>query len=215
MMTECNRQQLHFSSLGRRKVTARFDGGHLTSDAGGLLLSEVDKRLGMLERLAACFSDHRNPAAIEHSVRDLLSQRVFALALGYEDLSDHDHLRADPLLALLVGKRDVTGSDRRRSRDRGRALAAASSLGRLELARPDEAASDRYRRIGADTAKLDALLWDLYIEAHDRAPRRVVLDLDATDDPLHGKQEGRFFHGLYDQRQLLCPVLRQPIWPIY
>ena len=200
MMTECNLGQLEFASLGRRKVTARFDGGHLTSDAGGLLLSETDARLGLLQRLADCFVDHRDPRRIEHPVKDLLAQRVYALALGYEDLNDHDALRADPLLALMVGKADVTGQDRSRARDRGRPLASAAALNRLELSHPDRAAADRYRRIGADTGKLDSLLWDLFIEAHDRAPRRIVLDLDATDDPLHGKQEGRFFHGLYVHR---------------
>ena len=197
MMTECNSRQLHFSNSGRRKVTARFDGGHLTSDAGGLLVCETDKRLGLTRRLAACFSDHRNPDLIEHSVRDLIAQRVFALALGYEDLSDRDRLRSDPLPALLVGKADVTGQDRRRLRDKGRALAAASSLGRLGRSRPQEAPTDRYRRIGADSAAMDALLRDLYVEARDQPPRRAVLDLDAADDPLHGRQEGRFFHGYY------------------
>lgn len=197
MMTECNSRQLHFTSLGRRRVTARFDGGHLTSDAGGPLLAEMDRRLGMLERLADCFLDHRDPDLLEHSVRDLLSQRIFTQALGYEDLSDHDLLRSDPLLAMMVGKKDVTGSDRRRLRDRGRALASSSALSRLERSRPEEASTDRYRRIAADTGKMDSLLWDLCIEAHQRAPDRIVLDLDATDDPLHGRQEGRFFHGYY------------------
>ena len=197
MMTECNSQQLHFSNLGRRRVTVKFDGGHLTSDGGGVLLREVDRRIGLLERLAHCFRDHRNQAAVEHPVRDLLAQRIYALALGYEDLNDHDSLRADPLLALLVGKADVTGQNRSRRRDKGRPLASAAALNRLELSRPEEAAADRYKRIGADTARLDRLLWDLYLEAHDRAPQQIVLDLDATDDPLHGKQEGRFFHGYY------------------
>ena len=197
MMTECNFRQLHFSSLGRRQVTAKFDGGYLTSDAGGLLLSETDARMGLLDRLARCFADHRDRRRIEHPVRDLLAQRVYALALGYEDLSDHDLLRADPLLALMVGKADLTGSYRPRPRDKGRALAAASSLNRLELARPQEAASDRYRRIAADTGAMDELLGDLFLEAHRKPPKRIILDLDASDDPLHGKQEGRFFHGYY------------------
>ena len=197
MMTECIPRQLHFAKLGRRKVTASFDGGHLTSDGGGVLLRETDRRLGLLDRLARCFTDHRDPDRVEHSVRDLIAQRVFAQALGYEDLNDHDALRSDPLLAMLVGKGDVTGADRRRRRDRGKPLAAAASLNRLELSRPEDAPAHRYKRIAADHAKLDELLWDLFLEAHDLPPERIVLDLDATDDPLHGKQEGRFFHGYY------------------
>ena len=158
MMTECNRRQLEFSSLGRRKVTVDFDAGHLSSDAGGVLLREVDQRIGLLARLAQCFADHRNQSAIEHPVRDLVAQRIYALALGYEDLNDHNHLRADPLLALLVGKEDLAGGDRRRLRDKGNPLASPSALNRLELSRPDKAPKDRYRRIAANFAQLDDLL---------------------------------------------------------
>ena len=197
MMTECIPRQLHFAKLGRRRVTASFDGGHLTSDGGGVLLGETDKRIGMLDRLSRCFTDHRDPGRIEHSARDLIAQRIFADALGYEDLNDHDSLRADPLLALLVGKADITGADRPRSRDKGRPLASSSALNRLELSRPEDAPTHRYKRIAADTGEMDLLYWDLCIEAHPRPPRRIVLDLDATDDPLHGRQEGRFFHGYY------------------
>ncbi len=175
MMTECNRQQLEFRGLGRRRVTAKFDGGHLTSDGGGVLLREVDARLGLFERLTQCFADHRNPAAIEHSVKDLISQRIYALALGYEDLNDHTALRADPLLALLVGKRDITGADRRRRRDRGSALASASVLNRLELSCPAKAPSDRYKKIAANFGKMDALLADLFLESRRRPPSQIVL----------------------------------------
>ena len=197
MMTECKRQQLEFSSVGRRKVTASFDGGHLTSDGGGVLLGEVDKRIGLLHRLGRCFTDHRNQAAIEHTVEDMVSQRIYALALGYEDLNDHNRLRSDPAMALLVGKADLTGQDRRRRRDKGNPLASASGLNRLELSRADTAPSDRYKKIAANFAGMDALLTDLFLEAHPSPPERIILDLDATDDPLHGNQEGRFFHGYY------------------
>ena len=175
MMTECNQQQLQFWGLGRRRITAKFDGGHLTSDGGGLLLREVDQRIGLLSRLAGCFGDHRSPAAIEHSVADLVSQRIYALALGYEDLNDHNALRSDPALALMVGKRDLTGQDRRRLRDKGKPLASASALNRLELSRPDKAQQDRYRKIAANFSGMDELLCDLFLESHAGPPAQIVL----------------------------------------
>ena len=197
MNTECKPEQLEFQSLGRREVIGRFDGGRITSDGGGLLLREVDQHIGLLDRLAACFTDHRNPESIEHSVRDLVAQRVYGLALGYEDLNDHDDLRKDSTLALLVGKRDLTGERRVRAQDRGNPLAASSTLNRLELGTPESASSDRYKRIAADSEALDRLLVDLFLESYRKPPRKIWLDLDATDDPLHGQQEGRFFHGYY------------------
>ncbi|MEQ8689446.1 MAG: IS1380 family transposase [Pseudomonadales bacterium] len=197
MKTECIPEQLEFHALSKRDVVGRFDGGHITSDGGGLLLREVDLRLGLMDRLAGCFSDHRNPNSIEHSVAALVAQRVYALALGYEDLNDHDHLRADSLLALLVGKHDLTGEHRGRVRDQGCPLAASSTLNRLELSTPESAADDRYKKIAADPDALDRLLVDLFIESYEKPPREIWLDLDATDDPLHGHQEGRFFHGYY------------------
>ena len=197
MTTECNAEQLEFHALGRRDVVGRFDGGRITSDGGGLLLREVDHRLGLLDRLADCFADYRNPNSVEHDVRALVAQRVFGLALGYEDLNDHDALRADSVLALLVGKRDLTGEGRGRERDQGYPLAGSSTLNRLELGTPDRAPSDRYKKIAADAAALDRLLVDLFIDSHEKPPREIWLDLDATDDPLHGHQEGRFFHGYY------------------
>jgi len=197
MTTECIPSQLEFHALGSREVVGRFDGGRITSDGGGLLLREVDRRLGMLDRLAGCFTDYRNPNSIEHGVHSLVAQRVYGLALGYEDLNDHDTLRADSVLALLVGKRDLTGEDRERERDKGNPLAGSSTLNRLELATPESAKVDRYKRVAADPKAFDRLLVDLFIEAHDEAPREIWLDLDATDDPLHGNQEGRFFHGYY------------------
>jgi len=196
-MTECTRDEIRFRAPSRHELVARFDGGDITSDAGCLLLRAADDRLRLIERVASCFTDHRNPLLIEHTVEELVRQRVYGLALGYEDLVDHDELRRDPLLASLVGKRDLKGA-RRHERDQGKALAGSRTLNRLELSVPAVAATDRYRRIGLDQGALDRLLVDLFLGAHKRAPRRIVLDLDATDDPLHGKQEGRFFHGYYN-----------------
>ena len=196
MDTQCTRPSLHFHAFGRRHVTGRFDGGRITSDGGGILLREAELRLGLLERLAGCFTDYRHAGSVEHSVRDLLAQRVYGLALGYEDLNDHEVLRRDPLLALLVGQADLTGQHRMRARDRGTPLAGPSTLNRLELGTPS-GASDRYKRISADTAALDRLLVQLFLEAYTEPPEEIILDLDATDDPLHGQQQGRFFHGYY------------------
>jgi hypothetical protein len=176
-------------------VEAAFDAGHVTSDAGGLLLREIDSSTRMMERIAVCFTDERDPARSEHSVFSLVAQRIYGLALGYEDLNDHDQLRRDPLLAVLVGKVDPTGQDRIRERDRGCALAGKSTLNRLEHSAIER--QDRYHRIAYDTRGLDRLLVDLFLEAYDHPPRQIILDLDATDDPVHGMQEGRFFHGYY------------------
>jgi hypothetical protein len=176
---------------------ARFDGGDITSDAGSMLLRAADDRIRLLDRFAGCFSDHRDPRRVEHTVAELARQRVFGLALGYEDLVDHDDLRRDPLLASLVGKRDPKGAHRG-ARDRGHGLAGSRTLNRLELSTPEAASDDRYRRISLDHDAVDQLFMDVFIESHKRAPKRIVLDLDATDDTLHGMQEGRFFHGYYD-----------------
>ena len=197
MDTECIAQQLEFHALGSRDVVGRFDGGRITSAGGGMLLREIDLRLGLNARLAHCFTDYRNPNSLEHSVRELVAQRIYGLALGYEDLNDHDALRSDSALALLVGKRDLTGSERGRQRDRGHPLAGSSTLNRLELGTPDSAESHRYKKIVADPDALDRLLVDLFLESYEAPPQEIWLDLDATDDPLHGRQEGRFFHGYY------------------
>ena len=183
MHTDCTPTQLGFEGLGRRAVTGRFDGGRLSSDGGGVLLREVDLRLGLMARLGGCFTDYRTPASVEHGVRALVAQRIYGLALGYEDLNDHGALRQDALLALLVGTSDPTGSQRVRARDRGAALASASTLNRLELGRPEAAPASRYHRIVADPQALDALLVDLFVEAHAAPPAELWLDLDATDDP--------------------------------
>ncbi len=194
MQTQCTQIAFEFSKHYRRQVTAQFDGGRISSDGGAVLLREVDRRLGLLDRLAQCFHDQRKPEQIEHSVRELLSQRIYGLALGYEDLNDHDELRRDPLLALLAGKADLIGAKRKREQDRGKALAGKSTLNRLELATDGE---DRYKKVSCDFDAIDELLLTLYVEAHEQQPAEIILDLDVTDTPLHGGQEGRFFHGYY------------------
>ena len=198
METECSQRPLLFHPLGRREVVARFDGGDLSTDAGGLLLREVERHTGIIEQFAACFTDHRSQEQIEHSVGELVGQRVYALALGYEDLNDHDDLRRDPLLAVMVGKKDPTGASRVQARDQDRPLAGKSTLNRLELSRPETAADDRYKKIAVDTEAVDRYLIDVFIQAHAEPPEEIILDLDATDDPVHGQQEGRFFHGYYN-----------------
>jgi hypothetical protein len=219
-MTECIQTSFEFSSELRQQVVARFDGGTITTEAGALLLHKVEQKTGILRQFARCFLDHRDPERTEHSVAELVRQRIYALALGYEDLNDHDQLRADPLLGMLSGKADVEGRQRRRKQDRGKAGAGKSTLNRLELTPADASRKARYKKIVMDTAAVDDLLVDLYIQRQKRAPRRIVLDLDATDDPLHGHQEGRFFHGYYDQycylplyiflgEHLLCVRLRR------
>ncbi|MFQ5700145.1 MAG: IS1380 family transposase [Myxococcota bacterium] len=195
MQTDCSPGQLEFQGFAGRRVQAAFDGGRQTSDAGLLLLREVAERTGLLRRFAGCFTDHRRPELIEHSVGELVSQRVLAQVQGYEDLNDHDTLRDDPLLALASGKRDVVGAERVRRRDRGHALAGKSTLNRLE--RTPAQATGRYHKIVYDGDAIPSVFLDHFLEAHTRPPQRIVLDLDATDDPLHGQQEGRFFHGYY------------------
>ncbi len=197
MTTECNQESFEFHPLNQRQVVGQFDGGAITSDAGGLLLREVEKRTGIIERFAACFRDHRKPAQVEHTVRELVAQRVYALALGYEDLNDHEQLRQDPLLAILAEKADPTGESRVRERDRGKALAGKSTLNRLELTKAAVEVKERYKKIALDQAAVDRLLVEVFLEAHEGPPAEIILDLDATDDPVHGNQEGRFFHGYY------------------
>jgi len=205
-MTQCSRDCFEFEAHFSRDVVARFDGGTMTSDGGALLLRQTDRRLNLLGRLAACFDDRRSPWLISHSVQELVSQRVYGLALGYEDLSDHDQLRQDPLLALLSGKRGL-GEE---------ALAGKSTLNRLELSTQQP---NRYKKIHCRPEAVDQLLTAVFVEAHGAPPERVVLDLDVTDLPLQGHQEGRFFHGYYDEycylplylfagEHLLCARLR-------
>lgn len=188
MPTECSRDFLGFEPVEGRKVVAAFDGGAITSDAGALLLGATDRAIGMMQRFAACFHDERRPHLIEHEVDTLVGQRVFAIALGYEDLNDHDSLRHDPMMAVLAGKLEAR-------RDGCAPLAGKSTLNRLErsVLKPD-----RYRKISHNPTAIRKLLVDLFLESHERPPNEIILDLDATDDPVHGNQEGRFFHGYYD-----------------
>ena len=192
-MTECTPRQLSFGNIGRRDVVASFDAGFLSSEGGVLLLGETEKRIGMFNRLAACFTDRRDPDLIEHSVRSLVAQRVLGLALGYEDLNDHDVLRRDPLLAAVVGEPDILGM-RRGGANAGCALAGKSTLNRLELSTHQE---DRYKKIEAVDGRLDALLLALFVESFGKRPKTLILDVDSTDDPLHGQQEGRHFSRFY------------------
>jgi hypothetical protein len=183
--------------LGSRQVLADFDGGDISSDGGALLLRKTEELTGVIRQFAGCFTDHRNPNLIEHSLEELLAQRVYGLALGYEDLNDHDDLRCDPLLAAVVGKRDPSGESRQRSRDRGKPLAGKSTLNRLELSPVGADKGSRYKKIVCRTRDVERLFVTLFLQAHAQPPERIVLDLDATDDPIHGHQLGRFFHGYY------------------
>jgi hypothetical protein len=194
-MTECNEQKLLFQELGDRKVELDFSGGYLTSDGGAILLRQLESQEGIIGQLADCFIDTRRAEYVEHSVEELLRQRIFGLVMGYEDLNDHDRLRLDPMHALLAGKKDPLGLDRHLERDKGKALAAHSTLNRLELGA--QALDERYKKIQAQPEKIEALLIQRAVKALPRKSREIVLDFDATDDPLHGKQEGAYFHGYY------------------
>jgi hypothetical protein len=188
MPTECIADLFGFEAVDRRRVEASFDGGRMTSDAGALLLSRTARAIGLLDRFARCFADHRDPALIEHEIATLVGQRVYGIALGYEDLVDHDQLRHDPVLAALGGKLSARRSN-------CAALAGKSTLNRLELSRVEPT---RYHKISHDGAAIERLFIDLFLEAHaTTAPPEIILDLDATDDLVHGGQEGRFFHGYY------------------
>jgi hypothetical protein len=207
-MTQCTQSEFEFASHFSRRVVANFDGGAHSSDAGLLLLRELAGKLKLFPRLAQCFTDFRVPDRCEHGVEQMLAQRVLSLAMGYEDLNDHDQLRHDPLLALAAGKRDADP------------LASKSTLCRLEGARQEGCAEDRYKRIRYSQESIDRLLVELFLEAHREAPKQIVLDLDVTDTAIHGHQEGRFFHGFYGHycylplyifcgQHLLCARLRE------
>jgi hypothetical protein len=186
-MTECTQESFEFAAHFSQRVVAQFDGAWMTSDGGGLLLRRTNRKIGLLQRVAAGFRDGRDPARVEQPLPEMLAQRIYGLALGYEDLNDHEQLRHDPLLALLAGKRELEEP-----------LAGKSTLNRMELTpEASAAASHRYRKITYSPEQLDALLVDIFLEAHSAPPAQIVLDLDATDTPLHGEQEARFFHGYY------------------
>ena len=188
MPTECNPALFRFPPVEGRPVVASFDGGAITSDAGALLLGQTDRAIRLTERFAACFADTRTAELVEHQVETMVMQRVVGIALGYEDLNDHDELRRDPVQAVLASKLHAQRSD-------CAPLAGKSTLNRLELSR---VGPTRYHKVSHDPAAIERLFVDLLLDAHEKAPKQIILDLDATDDPLHGNQEGRFFHGYYD-----------------
>lgn len=193
-MTECNATSLPFQPYGRREIVAEFNGEMITSDAGVLLLREANERLRLISRFAECFDDFRNPDQIDHPLEQLLAQRIFGIALGYEDLNDHDKLRHDPLLALACGCEDpatvATGDGRR-------TLAGRNTLNRLELTPSGATETSRYKKIVHHSPKIEAFFVDMFLQLHPKPPEEIVLDVDATDNPLHGHQLGRFFQGYY------------------
>jgi Transposase DDE domain group 1 len=210
MPTKCSSDSFEFAAVEGRRVVAEFDGGSITSDAGALLLGATDRAIKLIDRFAGCFQDRRCPELIEHSVTTLVGQRIYGIALGYEDLIDHDTLRHDPVFSVLVGKLTARRKD-------CASIAGKSTLNRLELSKAEPS---RYHKIGYDGSAIETLFVDLFLEAHRVPPKQIILDLDATDDPLHGHQEGRFFHGYYDcycylplyifcGRHLLCAKLRR------
>ena len=205
-MTECNQSSFGFEASGSREIVARFDGGTISSDGGAFLLRQTDQRLNLLARLAECFLDGRNQEQVEHSILEMLSQRVFGLALGYEDINDHEQLRTDPVFGILAGRAELDEP-----------LAGKSTLNRMELG---AGVKDRYKKITFWKEGIDDLLVKIFIESQAQAPQQVVLDIDTTDLPLHGKQEGRFYHGYYDNycylplyifcgEHVLCARLRE------
>jgi hypothetical protein len=205
-MTECIQSNFGFKGCGSREIVARFDGGTISSDSGAFLLRETDQRLNLLPRLAECFLDGRNQAMVDHSILEMLSQRIYGLALGYEDINDHEQLRTDPVFGILAGREEL-----------GEPLAGKSTLNRMELG---AGVKDRYKKITFWKEAMDELLVQVFIESHQNAPAEIILDVDTTDLPLHGKQEGRFFHGYYDSycylplyifsgEHVLCARLRE------
>jgi hypothetical protein len=205
-MTECTQSGFGFEASGRREIVARFDGGTISSDGGAFLLRQTDRRLNLLPRLAECFLDGRNQEQVEHSILEMLSQRIYGLALGYEDINDHEQLRNDPVFGILAGREELE-----------KPLAGKSTLNRMELG---AGTKDRYKKITFWKEAVDELLVKVFLESHQKAPDQIILDVDTTDLPLHGKQEGRFFHGYYDSycylplylfcgEHVLCARLRE------
>jgi hypothetical protein len=212
--TDCNSQPLLFPELTARAVTVDFGAGHVSSDGGGVLVGQLDRRYGYLKRFAACFTDHRDGERIEHDLLSLLRQRVYGITQGYEDLNDHDRLCVDPLLASLCGKDDILGRDRRRKKDQGKPLSGKSTLNRLELTPANAGASARYKKIAGDPVALEDFFINEYVRSLKDSTTMVTLDLDATDDPLHGQQEGRFFHGYYGGYCYLPLYIFDGDWPV-
>ena len=211
MPTDCNATQLLFEGFAGRQVVGCFDGGAVTSNGGGALLREADRAIGLTRRVARCFRDERNPDLVVHHMETLVARRVHGIALGYEDIDDHDELRHDPVLGLLSDTLEPKRAD-------VATLAGKSTLNRLEHGL--KSGAGRYHKISVIDAAMEKVFLDIYVAAHKSPPKRIILDLDATDDPLHGDQEGRFFHGYYrcycylplyifDGRHLLVATLRK------
>lgn len=211
--TQCNQAKFEFQGLGNRKVEADFSGGNLSSDGGTLLLREVDDQLNLSARLAGCFTDMRDQRWVEHSLPTLIAQRVHGIALGYEDINDHERLRLDPLFAASCGRPDVLGEQRHSTANRGKPLAGKSTLNRLELGA--QSTEGHYRKIQANADQIQDLLVECGVESIPAESKVIVLDFDATDDPIHGEQEGRFFHGYYKNYcylPLYCFCGTIPLW---
>ncbi len=200
MQTECIDKSFVFQAVGRRDVVGKFDGGTITSDAGALLLREVERATSINDRIAKCFSDFRDPDRVEHQLTELISQRVYGLALGYEDLNDHDELRKDPLLATLVGKADPTGQNREQKRDRGKPLAGKSTLNRLELTPSDATRKSRYKKISIDPEAVDDFLLDVFIDAHQAPPRAPGRGLRCDGRPASRRAGGSLLSRLLCER---------------
>lgn len=205
-MTECIQSDFRFKACGKREIVARFDGGTISSDGGAFLLRQTDQRLNLLPRLANCFLDGRNQQQVEHSILEMVSQRVYGLALGYEDINDHEQLRKDPVFGILAGREKLE-----------QPLAGKSTLNRLELG---TGINGRYKKITFWKEAIDELLVGVFIESQVEAPAEIILDVDTTDLSLHGKQEGRFFHGYYDSYCYLPFYQQKPqicgpggVWP--
>lgn len=219
-MTQCIQQTFGFHDLGKRQVVADFQGGNLSADGGVVLLREVDSQTGFINQIASCFTDFRAPHLITHSVPDLLRQRILGIALGYEDLNDHDTLRHDPAMALGVGKEDPLGLDRHDPKDKGKALAGKSTLNRLELTnakttQQGATISKGDHKIRADHAALEKLMIKLTVNMLSADTKEIILDFDATDSLIHGDQKGKFFHGYYGDYcflPLYCFIGPWPVW---
>ena len=211
--TDRSQTKFEFQGLGNRKVQVDFSGGHLSSNGGTLFLREVDERLALSARLSGCFRDLRDERYVEHSLPALIAQRVHGIALGHEDLNDHEALRVDPLFAPSCGRRDVLGEGRRSEPEVGKPLAGKSTLNRLELGAQDT--KGHYRKIQADADKIQDLLLTMGVEAVPADSKVIVLDFDTTDDPIHGGQEARFYHGYYRKYcylPLYCFCGNIPLW---
>jgi hypothetical protein len=213
MTTHCNQSTLQFPGLISRPIVVQADAPHVTSDGGSILLGQLDASFGYTRRFAACFADQRDPDWVEHGLLTMLRQRVYAIGLGYEDLNDHDQLRGDPLLAAVCGHEDPEGTQRRNERDQGKPLAGKSTLNRLEL-KAQEKEDRRYKKIVAKPEAIEDYFIAEFVRSLDKKTGRIVLDLDLTEDPLYGQQEGRFFHGYYDSYCYLPLYIFCGKWPV-